>query len=252
MLSHIFLAMLMQASPADRTAATDVQRYLATKEREFSERTAAARSQGAEAQVTAVLQSLEQKGAFASADVLGQTEPEKAAVRDALRKTAAHDLVATGLGPDALQGPNAAAALAAIERVTTKRETLADLLTLGERILIAEVASDKPDAPSRLGQEIPFTVVEVLKGAQGPALFTLGAHMSRPFASAAKGQRYLFFVSPSLARFKQAGGRRLAGPGTAFQFAPYAILNERLVAVYDGQTDPRGASVADVRAALGR
>lgn len=176
------------------------------------------------------------------------------AVRAALRETAAHHMVAFGLGPDTLHGPQGDLRLAAIERMIAGRETLADLVALGERIVVAEVADDMPTrpVPSRLGQSIRFTIADVVKGPAGPSTFQTGAAVSSMFAGAKKGEQFLFFLSPSMASLKASENAPLAGSGLAFQFVPYALAGERLSRLDSTQTDPAGATLTTVRALANR
>lgn len=254
MISALLFSMLLaQSQPTaatpDRRSVTPAQHYLNAKGNEFRSRDAAARTLGADAKVRGVLTILQQKGAFAKDDVIGSSEAEKDAVRNALRETAARNMVAFGLGPDELQGPRGDERVAAVERLTAGSEKLDDLVLLGERIVVAEVVDDLPaNVRSRLGKEITFKVVEVVKGPAGPPSFRTGRAASSLFAAANTGQQYLFFLSPSVAAFKRAENVPLSGPDTAFQFVPYALQNGQLVRLDSGQTAANAATIETVRA----
>jgi len=163
-------------------------------------------------------------------------------------------MVAFGLGPETLQGPQGETRLAAIERLTLGRETLADLVALGERVVVAEITDELPETPvrSRLGQSIRFSVTDVIKGPAGPTTFQTGSTVSAMFAGAQKGERFLFFLSPSIASFKAAENAPLAGAGLAFQFVPYALAGNRLMRLDSTQTDPAGATLTTVRGLASR
>ena len=233
----------------DRRSISPAQHYLNSKNDVLRKRDDAARRLAADARVQGILTILRQKGAFATADVIGQTEDEKNAVREALRRGAALDMVAYSLEPNILQGPRGDDFVKAIERVTAGTETLEDLVLLGERIVVAEIADELPsDVPSRIGRETSFTIREVLKGPAGPSTFVAGRDASTMYSGAKKGARFLFFLSPTVARFKQAENLPLSGRDTAFQFVPYALQGEALIRLDSTQTDPRGATLSKVGA----
>ena len=238
------ITIAQDSTPSDSVARPDpIAAYLRAKSAEFS---ASERGVGAIArngEYTALYNLLRDKGPFRATAVQGDSEADRALVRDALVRTVAYYLAGTGMTPAAANAltRDGLDPLAAGAKVVGGLPSLNDYLIVAQIAARAKVISNTASDAQGLERRVELQLTEMLKGDTAKAAGNLSnvvleMQIGMPLAAAQPGQEYLVFLSTDYARYRAAAGfgRRIADP-VVQQAAPFEIEGDSIRATMPGQ-----------------
>lgn len=212
--------------PVERPAEfrDDVANYLKRKAAEFSESDRALHNVGRSRNFVPLYKLLKDKGSFGTRQVKGKSAQEQADVRDALTKTAAYYLAATGTTPSDVTRlvRNGFDPLSAVERVIAGGSTLEDDLAVAETPILGELVESVLSGPDNSERKLTFTVERNVKGRAGLAQqVSFAVTPSHPVGTSAKGTSCLLLLSDTLGRFRSASGKPRVSTPFQQQLEPY-------------------------------
>jgi hypothetical protein len=212
--------------PMERSAEfrDDIANYLRRKAAEFAENDRGLQSVGKSQNFVPLYNLLKDKGSFETRQVKGTSAQEQAAVRDALTKTAAYYLAATGTTPSDVTRlvRNGFDPLLAVERVIAGGSTLKDDLAVAETPVFGKLVESVLSGPDQAERKLTFTVERNVKGRSGLARqVSFAVTPSHPVGTAAKGTSCLLLLSDTLGRFRSASGKPRVSTPFQQQLEPY-------------------------------
>lgn len=212
--------------PVERPAEfrDDVANYLKRKTAEFAESDRGLQNVGKSRNFVPLYDLLKDKGSFGTRQVKGKSPQEQADVRDALTRTAAYYLAATGMTPSDVTRlvRNGYDPLSAVERVIAGGSTLEDDLAVAETPVFGKLVESVLSGPGHDERKLTFTVERNVKGRPGLAQqVSFAVTPSHPVGTAAKGTSCLLLLSETLGRFRAASGRPRASTPFQQQLEPY-------------------------------
>ncbi|HEX8238288.1 MAG TPA: hypothetical protein VF574_00940 [Allosphingosinicella sp.] len=212
--------------PAERPAEfrNDVANYLKSKTLEFAANDRGLAAVGKSQNFVPLYNLLKDKGSFGGRPVKGKSDQEQAAVRDALTKTAAYYLAATGMTPSEVTRliRNGYDPISAVERVIAGGSTLDDDLAVAETPIFGKLVDSVASGPDASERKLTFTVERNVKGRAGlTEQVSFAVTPSHPVGSLAKGTSCLLLLSDTLGRFRAASGKPKSSTSFQQQLEPY-------------------------------
>jgi hypothetical protein len=226
--------LISQAADAQRPARAPVERpsqfrddianYLKGKTAEFAASDRGLTNVGKSQNFVPLYNLLKDKGSFKQREVRGKSAQEQSDVRDALTKTAAYYLAATGMSPSDVTrlARNGYDPLGAVERVIAGGSTLDDDLAIAETPVFGAFVDSAPSGPDDSERKLTFTVENNVKGKAGlPQQVSFAVTPGHPVVSIVKGTSCLLLLSDTLGRFRAASGKPKASTSFQQQLEPY-------------------------------
>jgi hypothetical protein len=226
LISHAADAQQPTRAPLERPTEyrNDVANYLQSKTAEFVANDRGLADVGKGQNFVPLYNLLKDKGSFKQREVRGKSAQEQSEVRDALTKTAAYYLAATGMSPADVKrlARNGYDPLGAVERVIAGGSTLDDDLAIAETPVFGAFVDSAPSGPDDSERKLTFTVENNVKGKAGlPQQVSFGVTPGHPVVSIVKGTSCLLLLSDTLGRFKAASGKPRASTSFQQQLEPY-------------------------------
>lgn len=213
-------------APVERPAEfrNDVANYLKSKESEFADNDRGLQGVGRGQNYIPLYNLLKDKGSFGRRDVVGKSGEEQASVRDALTRTAAYYLAATGTSPSDVTrlARNGYDPLGAVERVIAGGSTLEDDLAVAETPVFGKLLTNVSFGPDENERKLSFSVDRNIKdraGVSGQVAFSIP--MFHSVGSLKAGTTCLLLLSDTLGKFRGASGKPRSAESFQQQLEPY-------------------------------
>lgn len=214
-----------KGTPRDVGSRDSVAKYIEHKDREFLQSKQALGSLGAAQNVTPLYNLLREKGSFKANNVVGKDDTQRGQVRDALAKTAATYLAATGMSPSELNEltRDGIDPIASVQRVITGNSSILDDITVAELPVLGTLTSLGAGAGG-LEVSMTFTVEDNIKSDRslGESV-SFNVQLTDNVASLKPGAKCVLFLSETLKRFRAASGRRSTSGKLQQQLQPYCL-----------------------------